>query len=571
MPISATLASLIVNIVINAHAASKQLTQQRKDLVLLAAKFYLLRTAVYAFMGGLNNAIKIMSDFEKGFIKIENIAENLRNTTFRADFFEMERMLSGLDVRTLQAIAAEVARLGLTSREEILEVTRVIAMFNQSAEMAADRAVLMHGQLAYLFGATNVTQFIREQSDAMIALSEAFPTSERQIADIVTRLAPSGSAFGLNAREITALGATIRSLGLRSQAAGSAVQRLLVKLASEPEEFINALELSNEELVKLMDLLNTDPGRGLFEIFRLLGEGRFDRQARVLADLELSNVRTLQNLIALAQRADKFAEAMEIANRAAAEGIETTGDYIQRMESLESRTNNLKSAWENLVNTISNSELIGSGVQAFADILREIEERIKRLKEQFRIKMGLNPEPLDSTDSRSIRREIATLDIQLEALENIGNAIETVSLGISSFIPFNSTLNIGDIGASAIRRRLLERRELLSDQLQRVLAARRGEAMDEGVTAERQGAGLPSGNEIIFVKALNEILDNVGKSDRASLMSIPEFWKNQIMRESERYQEEMVEALKEAIEEAKKQTGGIRDMVDALREFSVVR
>lgn len=609
MALSATLASLIVNIILNSRGFNSQMSDHRRNIVQTAAKFYLLRTAVLAAVNSMSRMVNRAAEIEDGFTNVERIANNLRNTTFRGDLFNLDEQLKGINIDKLQKAAQAVARLGI--RENIIEITKTIALFSKTAQMAEDDAALILGRITQLFNLPDRPRAIEELSNSIVEVAETMATSEKEITDVLSRIGPTGQLAGFSVTELVGIAGTIKAIGQRSEAAGTAVQRLFIKFFANTSEVIQALRITEAEAANLAQLVNTDVNAAFIKFLEIIGNERFDGAADILSDIELSTARVIPVILGLANNTKLLTEAQEAAAKGANDNTQIYSDYLNQMNNLSAGMESVKAAWDRLAETTGNTGWMKDTIA----LLEQMIDGFGRAAKGMDAFLGNTPEgktDYESMESLQKRNRALILEAKRidEAFAKMGT--QPISSFLDTFTPSHYKQGgpsyIGTLLTGAGRLKQIERERLeIEAQISRLLDQ---QAQEQATINEAPIPNTPSNldayersfNRLVadrkkdeeeklakekakkereairIEKAKTKIVDDfwgvvsdIGKNSRSkgggSFSDLQSFWKQKVVAGQESENKKIINKFEESIKVAREHSDFLRNMTDALKKF----
>src|SRR5690606_14237887 len=83
---------------------------------------------------------------------------------------------------------------------------------------------------------------IESLASAFTSLASSTAASEVELADVVMRLAPTGSTLGLALEDIAGIAATLKDVGMSNEIGGTAISRIFTELLSAAGEGGETLE-----------------------------------------------------------------------------------------------------------------------------------------------------------------------------------------------------------------------------------------------------------------------------------------------------------------------------------------
>lgn len=188
------------------------------------------------------DAAKAAIDAETAFAGVVKTAGNLTESygvlneagiALKDTLLEMS-LIKPLDFGVLSEIAAVAAQTGL-STELLAPFTDMIADLTAATDMAGDDAAQRVAQLMNIMGlfdeeADTSIENINSLGASIAELGNRFPITEAELIVITGRLAGMGKTVGMTTQDVLALGAAMLAVGVRSEAGGTAGQRVMMEM-----------------------------------------------------------------------------------------------------------------------------------------------------------------------------------------------------------------------------------------------------------------------------------------------------------------------------------------------------
>ena len=212
-------------------------------------------------------------------------------------------------------VAQSAAQLGV-GVENLEEFTTVAAKLGVATDLSAEQAAIA---LTRLSNASGVPQENFENlGSAVVALGNNFAVFEGELIDIANRIAPAGRAVGLTADQTLALGAAVRSAGIRVEAGGTAISKTLFTIEEAAKtggpSLTQFARLTGQTADEFAALQARSPVEALLEVAR--GLNRVQEEGgnvpKLLDDIGLDGIRTSQTLLSLANNSESVARALNL-------------------------------------------------------------------------------------------------------------------------------------------------------------------------------------------------------------------------------------------------------------------
>lgn len=251
----------------------------------------------------------------------------------------------------LAGIAANAGQLGV-AEEYILSFTRVMADLEVATNLSGEEAAAMFAQYANITG-MDMNQ-ISNLGSTIVELGNNTATTERDIAEMMHRLAGAGSIVGLTDAQIAGISATLTSLGINAEAGGSAMSRVLADMNSavigggkELKGFASIAGTSSAEFAKAW---KADPVSALqmfTEGLNAISLAGGDVDAALEA-VGLNDIRITDMLKRLMGSGELLTDTVDMANDAWLKNTALSEEAAQRYATVASKINMLKNGVGNL-------------------------------------------------------------------------------------------------------------------------------------------------------------------------------------------------------------------------------
>ena len=337
-------------------------------------------TAPLVAIGG--GAIKAAIDFETSFTGVRKTVDATEEE-FQAlsDAFRKMAREIPISVNELNRIGEAAGQLGI-EKENIVDFTRTMADLGVTTNMSADDAATALARFA------NITGMAQDDFDKLgsviVGLGNSFATTEGEIVEMGLRLAGAGAQIGMTQAEIMGMAAALSSVGIRAEAGGTAMSRVMIDIATSVAKGGKQLELYGETAGMSAEafarLFSRDSAGAMVKFVQGLSDVSDEGAAvfTVLEDMGLANIRTRDALLRSAGAAEMFSEAMGSSNDLWNENAALTDEAEKRYATVASQ---LQLLW-NRINDVA-VELGMELMPIFSDMVDMVKGFVPRLKDMI--------------------------------------------------------------------------------------------------------------------------------------------------------------------------------------------
>lgn len=242
-------------------------------------------------------------------------------------------------IEGLNALAADAGRLGINSREQILQFVEAADQINTAlGEELGEGAVKNIGKLAQLFGDADrmgLKQAMLATGSAINELAQSSSASEGYIMDFTARLAGVGRQAGLTQAEVMGFASVLDQGMVGVEKGATAMQNVLTLLNSKTREMALVAGMNVKEFT---ELLRTDANEAVLQFVEALNrKGGFDALAQKLTEMHMSGSGVTQTLSTLANNIGTLRETQQQATKAFEEGNSVTIEAQKASSTLEAR------------------------------------------------------------------------------------------------------------------------------------------------------------------------------------------------------------------------------------------
>ena len=294
----------------------------------------------YPIAKGVKAASKSFMEFEDGLVGVGKTTglTGKELESFGDDISEMSSYIPASTSELLN-LAQTAGQLGIHGRKDLLEFTQVMAEMGSATNLAGEEGAKSMARFANIMG-LDVGQNIRQVGNSVVRLGNNFSTSEKEIMDMSSRLAASSRLVGVTTPEVLGLATAMSSLGIRAEAGGSAMSRVMTRIdkavagggqkltAFASVAGMTASEFASKWQSKPMDAIQ-DLMKGLNNVEKSGGN-----MNAVLEQLGITGIRESNAVKSLAQNHELLGVAVEMSTEAYEHGNDLQEEAAQAAQTL---------------------------------------------------------------------------------------------------------------------------------------------------------------------------------------------------------------------------------------------
>ncbi|RMX07413.1 phage tail tape measure protein [Allofranklinella schreckenbergeri] len=360
----------------------RELHQQTNGWADSLGKAKLAFSALAAGGAGIAAVVRQAMDFESAMADVAKVVDGTDEQVgqLAARIKDMTREIP-LAATELAQMAAAGGQLGVPL-QQLDEFVRLAAQMATAFGLSAEQAGQAVAKLSNIFNLP--LEQVRELGDAINTLGNNMAAKEGDIVEVLTRIGGAAGQFGLSASQAAALGASMLSLGVSAEVAGTGINAILAKLQTagiQGKEFQAALADMGLSAKQLAADIAANPQKALEEFLQALAKLEGAQKAEVLAKLfgqeyQDDVARLLAGLgqydKALGLVADKAATAGAMQGEFAAR-VKTTEAQLKLLQgSVQAAAINLGSALLPVLRAVASS--LSDGTRAVADLAQKFPE-----------------------------------------------------------------------------------------------------------------------------------------------------------------------------------------------------
>ena len=238
-----------------------------------------------------------------------------------------------MDTRTarekLNALAGDAGRLGIQSRDKVLEFVDAADKINVAlGEDLGEDAVKNIGKLAMMFGEDKVLGMrgaMLANASAVNELGQTCSAAEPFLVNFTARVAGAAHQAHISQADILGFAASMDENMLREETSATAYQNILMKMYTKTEAFADAAGI---EVQKFSDLLRTDANEALLQFAEGLSKkGGLADLAPLFGNFKAEGAGVSAVLSVMAGKVDEIRARQALANKAYQEGTSILKEF----------------------------------------------------------------------------------------------------------------------------------------------------------------------------------------------------------------------------------------------------
>ena len=277
----------------------------------------------------------------------------------------------------LFGIAETAGQLGVL-KDDIIGFTEVVAKIGKVSDLNYETGAASIAKFTNIMGTSN--KDLERLGSTIVHLDSNTATTASNIVDMGMRLAAAGKQAGMSEADVLGISAALSSLGLESQAGGTAFSKVILGMN-------DSVMSGNKNLVKFAKVAGTtaedfkkmfkNDASGATEKF-VEGLGKIQKEggnvSQVIADMGFNEVRTRDALLRLAGASDLYTDVLGKSSEAWEKNMALQEVFDKMTDNTSSRITIMK----NQLSTIA--EEIGSIV---VPVLHEVMGHVEKLTDWF--------------------------------------------------------------------------------------------------------------------------------------------------------------------------------------------
>ncbi|WP_239704701.1 MULTISPECIES: phage tail tape measure protein [unclassified Mammaliicoccus] len=292
-------------------------------------------------VGALGASTKAVIDFDSAMAGV-NKTVDLSASEYKKMSNDIVNMSKKLPVATtdIAAVAESAGQLGI-KKSAILDFTKTVIDLGESTNLTREQAATEFARFA------NIVDMPQKSFDrlgsSIVALGNTTATTESEIMSMSMRIAAQGKLVNMSESDITALAATMSSLGIEAEAGGTAMTTVLKKIdkavgkgGKEIKAFSDASGVSAKEFKEQWE---NDPIKALDTFIGGLSESKKEGKnlSEILADLGIKGIRESDTILRMANNHKLLGQSVKTSGKAWKENKALEKEANQRYKTMASQ------------------------------------------------------------------------------------------------------------------------------------------------------------------------------------------------------------------------------------------
>lgn len=258
-----------------------------------------------------------------------------------------------MDTRTpreeLNRLAGEAGKLGISSRDQVLEFVEAADMINVAlGEDLGEDAVKNIGKLSQMFGdgSRTLKEDMLAIGSAVNQVAQSSSASEPYLVEFTARMGGVAKQANLAVTDVMGFASALDQNMLRSEMASTALQSLILKIYQEPAKYA---KLAGMDVQEFVNLVNTDVNEALLQFLGTLGKmGGMAQMSPILKEMKLSGAEAAGVISALAGNIDQVRREQENANQAFIDGTSIGNEFAVQNNTVQAGLDKARNSFQTI-------------------------------------------------------------------------------------------------------------------------------------------------------------------------------------------------------------------------------
>lgn len=311
---------------------------------------------VQAFFQVVSGVRAILQQAVSDYADIEEAKAQVRKYTGLAaeDVNALNESLKAMDTRTsreqLNALAGDAGKLGITSKEQILDFVEAADKINVAlGDDLGAGAVKNVGKLAMLFGEDQrigLKGAMLATASVINELSQNSSAGAGYLEEFTARVAGVGKQAGLTQAQIMGFAAVLDESMQEDATSATAFSQLITKMYQEPAKFA---ALAGKDVKEFSRLLKEDANGALIAFLgNMKAQGGFDKLAPMFEQMGLDGTRATSVLSSVADKLGNVEKMQRLATEAYSEAVSINNEFAVQNTTVQAGLDKAKKAMQDM-------------------------------------------------------------------------------------------------------------------------------------------------------------------------------------------------------------------------------
>ena len=311
---------------------------------------------VQAFFEVVSGVRAILQQAVSDYADIEEAKAQVRKYTGLAaeDVNALNESLKAMDTRTsreqLNALAGDAGKLGITSKEKILDFVEAADKINVAlGDDLGAGAVKNVGKLAMLFGEDQrigLKGAMLATASVINELSQNSSAGAGYLEEFTARMAGVGKQAGLTQAQIMGYAAVLDESMQEDATSATAFSQLITKMYQEPAKFA---DLAGKDVKEFSRLLKEDANGALIAFLgNMKAQGGFDKLAPMFEQMGLDGTRATSVLSSVADKLGNVEKMQRLATEAYSEAVSINNEFAVQNTTVQAGLDKAKKAMQDM-------------------------------------------------------------------------------------------------------------------------------------------------------------------------------------------------------------------------------
>jgi TP901 family phage tail tape measure protein len=325
---------------------------------------------------------KGITDFEEGLVGVGKTTGLTGKDLDKlgADVIDLSDDMRGVSTQSLLEVAKTAGQLGVKGSENILKFSGTMAKLESATDVAGEQGASSIARLLTITG--EGVGIIDQFGAALVGLGNNSAATESEILSVASEVARGTAAYGLQAQEILGLATSLKSLGVRPEAAGTAVSKVFRGIEKATLEGGDSLEAYAKIIGKTSKQVTEDFGKSPQKSFnsfigglnRISNEGGSVAQA--LRDAGLSGETVSKGIVPLATNFEMLNEKMALSSNEFNKNTALNDEFEASTKTVNVAVKDIAKSFTNLTLKTATS---GSGLETLQTVLFFVSDNMETL------------------------------------------------------------------------------------------------------------------------------------------------------------------------------------------------